>query len=164
MNRRTVHALASFVAIAAHEAEEAVFGPSWVTANSGWLRGTVGDRPVELWTGPSLRPGLFAITVAALVVAIVAARASARSPAIYLLLGTLALFAVNALVPHLAVVVLLGRYNPGAVTAGALILPVAIWVFTASLRDGTATPRGAAVAAASGTVVYALFLSAVRGG
>lgn len=164
MNRRTLDALASFVAIAAHEAEEAVFGPSWVAANSGWLRDTVGDRPVEIWTGPGFRPGLLVITVAALIVTIVAARARARSPAIYLLLGTLALFAINALVPHLAVALLLGRYNPGAVTAGALVLPVAIWVFGASLRDGSATLRGAAIAAVSGIFVYGLFLSALRGG
>ena len=83
---------------------------------------------------------------------------------ILLAIGTLALFAVNALVPHVAVALLLGRYNPGAVTAAALVLPVAAWVFTATLRDGTATPRGAAVATVAGTVVYVLFLSAVRGG
>lgn len=161
---RAFRAAASFVAIAAHEAEEAVVGPAWAAAHREWLRGAVGDRPVEIWTGPGFRPGLLAITVAALIVAIVAARARERSPAIYLLLGTLALFAGNALVPHLAVALLLGRYNPGAVTAGALVLPVAIWVFTATLRDGSATPRGAAVATVAGTVVYALFLSAVRGG
>jgi hypothetical protein len=160
MDRRTLRALSSFVAIAAHQAEEAVVGPSWVAAHSEWLRSAVGDRVVDLWLGPTLRPGLLAITVAAGLVAIVAARARERSPAVYLLLGTLALFAVNALVPHLAVALLLGRYNPGAVTAGALVLPVAIWVFTTTLRDGSATPRGAA----AGTVVYGLFLSAVRGG
>ena len=163
MTRRASRALASFLAIAAHEAEEAVVGPSWVAANSEWLRSTVGDRPAELWLGPSFRPGLLAITVAAGLVAIVAARARERSPANYLLLGTLVLFAVNALVPHLAVALLLGRYNPGAVTAGALVLPVASWVFTASLRDGSATPRGAAVAMVAGTAVYGLFISAVRG-
>jgi len=160
---RAFRAAASFVAIAAHEAEEAVVGPAWAAANREWLRRAVGDRPVELWTGPSFRPGLLAITVAALAVAIVAARARGCSPPIYLLLGTLALFAVNALVPHLAVVAWLGRYNPGAITAGLLVLPVAAWVFTASLRDGSATPRGAAVAMVAGTAVYGLFISAVRG-
>lgn len=164
MTRRATRAAASFVTIAAHEAEEAVFGPSLVADNSVWLREAVGDRPVELWTGPGFRPGLLAITVAAGVVAVVAARARERSPAIYLLLGTLALFTVNALVPHLAVALLLGRYNPGAVTAGALVLPVAVWVFTATLRDGSATPRGAAIATLAGIVVYVLFLSAVQGG
>lgn len=58
---------------------------------------------------------------------------------------------------------LIGRYSPGAVTAGALVLPVAAWVFTASLRDGSVTPRGAAVATVAGAVVYGIFFSAVRG-
>jgi hypothetical protein len=162
MNRYALRAAASFVAIAAHEAEEAVFGPAWAAAHAAWLREAVGDRLVDVWTGPGFRQGLLAITVAALLVAIVAVRASAGSPAVYLLLGTLAAFAANALLPHLAVVVWLGRYHPGAVTAGLLVLPVATWVFAASLRDRSATPAGAAVAALAGTAVYALFLAAVR--
>jgi hypothetical protein len=98
-----------------------------------------------------------------LALAVSAARAPQRGAAVYLLLGVLAVFAANALFPHIAGALALQAYVPGVATAISLVLPVAAWVYISTLREGYATRRGTFMAATVGIALYAAVVSlAVR--
>jgi hypothetical protein len=144
-----------FLALAAHNLEEALYAPDWALANKDLLTRYARASLVETWASSGFRLSLLGLTIVLLALAVAAARAPEQSAVVYLLLGVLAVFAANALFPHIAGAVALRGYVPGVVTAIAFVLPVATWVFISSLRDGYATRRGTLIAAAVGTGLYA---------
>jgi len=145
----------AFIALAAHNAEEAVYARQWVLANADVLSQYTGRNRLEIWAGPAFRLSLLGLTLALLILATLAARARQRGAAIYLLLGVLAVFVANAVIPHIAGALALRAYVPGVATAILLVIPVSAWVYVSTIRDGFATRRGALVAAAVGTSLYA---------
>ena len=71
------------------------------------------------------------------------------------LLTVLAVFAANALVPHLVGALALRAYVPGVATAVTCVLPVTVWVYASTLQERFASSRGAFFAATAGVVLYA---------
>jgi hypothetical protein len=151
----------AFLALAAHNAEEALYAHDWALANKGLLTQYVAADLAESWTGSAFRLSLLGLTIVLLAFSVLAARAPQRGAAVYLLLGILAVFAANALFPHIAVAVALQAYVPGVATAIALVLPSATWVYISTLREGYATGRGSFMAATIGIALYAAIVSLV---
>ena len=145
----------AFLALAAHNAEEALYGPDWALANMDLLTQFTAPGLAEIWAGSGFRLSLLALTLALLALAVSAARAPQRGVAVYLLLGVLGVFAANALFPHIAGAVVLQAYVPGVATAVAIVLPVVAWVYVSTLREGYATRRGTFMAATVGIALYA---------
>lgn len=152
-SRQPLRSAVAFLALAAHNAEEGLFARDWVFANRELLTRYAGLA--DLWSGSAFRLSLLGLTLLLLAVAVSAARAPQRGASVYVLLGTLAFFAANAVVPHIAGAVALGAYVPGVATAIALVLPVTTWVYISTRRDGYATRRGTFTAAAVGIAIYA---------
>lgn len=143
----------AFLALAAHNVEEALYARDWALANREFLTQYTGLA--EIWSGSAFRLSLLGLTLVLLALAVSAARAPQRGVTVYLLLGTLAVFAANAVFPHVTAAVALQAYVPGVATAIALVLPVATWVYISTLREGYATRRGTFMAAAVGIALYA---------
>jgi hypothetical protein len=150
--------------MAAHNAEEALYTRDWVLANADLLARYGLTGAARAWASPGFRFSLLGLTLLLLALAVLAARAPRRGGAIYLFLGILAVFAANAVFPHIAVAVALRAYVPGVATATALVLPVATWVYVSMLRDGHATRRGTVIAATVGVALYAAVIGLVAGG
>ena len=155
MKSQPLRSALAFFALAAHNAEEALFTRKWVLANGELLTQYTGRSLVDVWAGPAFRYSLLGLTLVLLALAISAARAPQRGVAVYLLLSVLAIFAANAMFPHIAGALALQGYVPGVATAILIVLPVAVWVYVSTLREGYATRRGSVVAASVGIVVYA---------
>lgn len=154
-SRQPLRSAAAFLALAAHNAEEAVFAQHWALANIEWLTRSTRRGVAQAWTGSGFRLSLLCLTLVLLALAVLAARAPKRGAAVYVLLGVLAAYAANALFPHIAGAVALQAYVPGVATAVLFVLPVSAWVYISALREGHATRQGAFVAAAVGTALYA---------
>jgi hypothetical protein len=155
--------IAAFLAFAAHNAEEALTAPNWALANIELLSQFTRRALVETWAGTRFRVSLLSLTLALLVLAVVAARAPKRGTSVYLLLAALAIFAANALFPHIAGAILLEAYVPGVATATLVVLPVASWVYVSTIREGFATLRGSCMAAIAGIALYAAVIGLAVG-
>jgi hypothetical protein len=155
ISRQPLRCALAFIALAAHNAEEALFARHWVLAHVEVVSRFTGRDRIEFWAGPDFRISLLVLTIVSLLLAILAARARQGGFAIYLLLGLLAAFVANAIFPHILGAIALGSYVPGVVTAILLVIPIAVWVYIGTLREGYATRRGAIAAAAGGIVFYA---------
>ena len=154
-SRQPLRSAVAFLALAAHNAEEALFAQKWALANGELLKQYTGRDLAETWAGSGFRLSLVGLTLLLLALAVAAARAPKRGAAVYLLLGVLAVFAANALFPHVAGALMLQGYVPGVATAILFVLPVAAWVFVATLREDYATRRGSFTAATVGMAFYA---------
>ena len=155
MSRQSLRSAVAFLALAAHNAEEALAAPSWALANIDLLRQYTRRGLVEAWAGDRFRFSLLGLTLALLVLAVASARAPKRGASVYLLLAALSVFAANALFPHITGAILLKAYVPGVITAALVVLPVASWVYVSTIREGFATLRGSYLAAIAGIVLYA---------
>lgn len=156
--------MAAFAVLAAHNAEEAFAGPGWIVAHESLLREYFGPRMLAAWSAGSFRTSLAVLTLALLVVALMAALAPRRGAAVYVLLGVVAAFGANAVVPHIAGAILLRGYVPGLVTAALLVLPLNVWLYASATRSGHASATGAAVAASLGVAGYGTLVAAVLSG
>ncbi len=156
-----VRSLAAFAVLAAHNAEEAITGPRWVEAHAALLRDYFAPGMLAVWSAGPFRTSLAMLTAILLVVALLAAAAPPRGAAVYGLLGVVAVFAANAVVPHLVGAIVLRSYVPGLVTAVVLVLPLAVWLYASSTRSGYATATGAAAAASLGVAGYGALVAAV---
>jgi len=153
-SQQPLRSAVAFLALAAHNAEEAVFARHWALANIELLTQYTRRGLAETWAGSGFRLSLLGLTLVLLALAVSAARAPKRGAAVYFLLGVLAIFAANALFPHIAGAVALQAYMPGVATAILFVLPVAAWVYISTLREGYATPRGTFAAATVGVALY----------
>ncbi|MBL8516563.1 MAG: HXXEE domain-containing protein [Betaproteobacteria bacterium] len=160
-SRQPLRSSVAFLALAAHNAEEALFARDWALANVDLLKRYATMDLAAIWAGPAFRLSLLCLTLALLALSVLAARASRRSVAVYALLAVLAVFASNALFPHIAAAVALQAYVPGVATAIALVLPAATWIYLSTLREGYATAHGLLIAAIIGVVFYAAVASVV---
>jgi hypothetical protein len=151
----------AFLALAAHNAEEALYARDWALANMELLTRYTRAGLVDIWAGAEFRLSLLGLTLVLLALAVCAGRAPQRSAAVYLLLGVLAVFAANAIFPHVAGAVALRAYVPGVATAIAFVLPAASWVYMSTLREGYATRRGTLIAATVGIALYAAVASSI---
>jgi hypothetical protein len=153
-SRQARRSALAFLAMAAHNAEEGLFARKWTLENAELLTQYAGRGPVELWAGPGFKLSLLMLTLILLALAILAARAAPRGAVVYLFLAVIAIFACNAVFPHIVGAIALGAYVPGVVTAVALVLPVGVWVYVTTLRDSYATRRGVFLGAMVGVVFY----------
>ena len=161
-SRHPLRIAVAFLTLAAHNAEEALYTRDWALANADLLASYGMTGATRAWASPEFRFSLLGLTLVLLVLAVLAARAPRRGASVYVFLGVLALFAANAVFPHIAVAVAFRAYVPGVATA-ALVLPVAAWVHVATLRDGYSTRRGTFVAATVGVALYAAAVGVVVG-
>jgi hypothetical protein len=76
-------------------------------------------------------------------------------------LGVYAIHFTNSL-SHLGVAVASGTYNPGAVTAALIQLPISLWVAYACFIHGNMCRRGMVILALAGTVFSVILLAAVN--
>ena len=154
-SQQPLRSAVAFLALAAHNAEEALFARDWALANTEMLTQYTRRDLAATWAGTGFRLSLLCLTLVLLALAVLAARAPRRGAAVHFLLGVLAAFAANALFPHIAGAVALQAYVPGVATAILLVLPVAAWVYVSTLREGYATGRGTFASAMVGTALYA---------
>lgn len=120
-----------------------------------WARAVIG-LPVE-WGD------FYVVNAAVIVLGVVAANLAASAPAIAL--GFPALMIINALVFHVAqVVVARGRFSPGLISAVVLMLPAAAGCYAAAAREGSLTAGTALVSALIGAGLMAtpIFLIRIR--
>jgi hypothetical protein len=110
---RTRWAWAVFGAFALHNLEEALAAPAYFDRMAGRL-------PIPWPTAAAFQAATAAVTLAGLVLTVVAVRRSRPGP--ITLLATIML--VNVVVPHVPLALLSGGYAPGVVTALLLNLPV----------------------------------------
>jgi hypothetical protein len=153
----------AFLALAAHNAEEGLFAQKWALANVELLKQYTGRDLAQTWAGSGFRLSLVGLTLLLLALAVAAARAPKRGAAVYLLLGVLAVFAANALFPHIAGALILQAYVPGVATAILFVLPVVAWVFISTLREDYATRRGSFTAATVGIASYCAIVGLAMG-
>ena len=154
-SQQPLRSAVAFLALAAHNTEEAVFARNWALANSELLTQYTRPGLARIWAGSGFRLSLLGLTLVLFALAVSAARAPKRGAAVYFLLGVLAVFCANALFPHMAGAVALQAYVPGVATAVLLVLPVGAWVYLSTLREGYATRRGTFAAASVGVALYA---------
>jgi NAD(P)-dependent dehydrogenase (short-subunit alcohol dehydrogenase family) len=76
-------------------------------------------------------------------------------------LGLYAIHFTNAL-SHLGVALSSGAYNPGALSAALILLPVSLWVAYACFIRGSMRPHGMAVLVLAGTVLSVILLGSVK--
>jgi hypothetical protein len=160
-SRQPLRSVVAFLAFAAHNAEEALFTKNWALANSGLLAQYAGKDLAKIWAGPGFRLSLLGLTIVLLAFAVSAALARQRGAAVYLLLGVLAVFAANAVFPHIAGALALQAYVPGVVTAILVVLPAATWIYISTIREGYASRRGAIAAATMGVALYSVVVGLI---
>jgi predicted small integral membrane protein len=139
--------------IALHNAEEAVAIPRWLPPRLAQIEARFGIRPLAAAPG-RLYVGLVLVTVVPMAWVALASRAAPRSAGAYSILVLYGIFLANAFVPHLLGVVLLKGYVPGAITAGLLVVPFAVWLGWRAIADRYASTGGLAAALLTGTAVY----------
>jgi hypothetical protein len=76
-------------------------------------------------------------------------------------LGLYAIHFTNAL-SHLGVALVSGTYNPGALTAALIQLPLSLWVAYACFIRGSMRPHGMAVLVIAGTLFSVILLGSVN--
>jgi hypothetical protein len=118
-------ALAFAAAVALHNAEEALFLPSWSKTAGRW-HVPVGAREFR-----------FAVATLTGLAFSLAVWANAGSVAgAYLVSGYGLAMALNSVAPHLAATLALRRYAPGTATALLLNLPISLALIRAGLLEG----------------------------
>ncbi len=157
MTDRRGLALAGAVVVIAHNLEEALVTPVWLRAHPGALARLFGfmGRPV-----PQLHEGVMYMTLALVTALSVAwgmagTRSAPGGPLAHSLLALFAMYAGNAVVPHIAAALLLGGYVPGLFTAALVVLPYVCLYSVVGIREGWFTGRGAAASLAAGILLYA---------
>jgi hypothetical protein len=160
-SRQPLRSVVAFLALAAHNAEEALFTKNWALANSALLAQYTGKDVAKVWAGTGFRLSLLGLTIVLLALATSAALARQRGAVVYLLLGVLAVFAANAVFPHIAGTLALQAYVPGVATAVLVVLPAATWIYLSTIREGYASRRGAVAAATIGVALYSVVVGLI---
>ena len=150
------------LAVALHNAEEALTIPSWLPPRLARLEAEYGIRPLAADSG-RLYWGLVAATVIPLIWVAIASRGAPRSAGAYSILVLYGVFLANAFVPHLVGMALLVSYVPGGLTAGLVVVPYTVWLAYRALADGYATKSGLTAALFVAVVIYFPALRALLG-
>jgi hypothetical protein len=145
------------VAIALHNAEEALTMPAWMERRLPEVAARLGLGDMRPPPAERIYRGLVAVTVVpALCLLAAAARSPPRGAGVYAALAVFGVFLWNALVPHLALTVFLGEYTPGVVTAGLLTLPWGLLSYRRAVAEGLAGRGPALAVLAASAILYAL--------
>jgi len=119
------------IAVALHNAEEAIWMPGWADLHAKWLM-----RIYLPGKGGQIRVALLTLTGAAFFVTYWSWRKGAGSVQAYLLFGCVVAMLANVFVPHVPATLAFRAYTPGVVTAAAINWPVMSWLAWAAVRDG----------------------------
>jgi hypothetical protein len=114
-------------AIAAHNAEEAIWLPGWSRTAGKWHH-AVGSS--------ELRFALAVLTALAAVAAVLANLQGKQSLGAYLLCGYALAMLLNVAVPHVLATMVMRRYAPGTATAVLINLPVTATLLRTALAEG----------------------------
>jgi len=115
------------LAVAIHNAEEAIWLPAWSVAAGQW------HRPI----GKSeFRFAVAALTILAAGVAALAELQGKQSLGAYLLCGYALAILLNVAVPHVFATLAMFRYAPGTATAVLINLPVTVLLLRTALAEG----------------------------
>jgi hypothetical protein len=115
------------VAVAAHNAEEAIWLPAW-------------SKTASKWHPPEFRFATVVLTLLANLAAALAGRGKGSAGA-YLAAGYALAMLLNVLFPHLLATLALRRTMPGTVTAVLLIMPASAALLWKAISDGYVDAR-----------------------
>jgi len=141
------------VVVALHNAEEALTIPDWLPPRLPTLAADFGIRPLAA-DAEQLYVGLLMATIVPLAWVALAARSDPRSVGAHSIFVLYGVFVANAFVPHLLGVLVLRDYVPGAITAGVLVVPYAVWLSRRAVIEGYVSRRGLLVALGTAITVY----------
>ncbi len=136
------------IAVALHNAEEAVYMPGFVSIHGSRLPFHPGSATIRL--------GLLLMTFAAAAVTYLSARAGRQSVWAYLLFGSTIAMIANVFVPHIPATLAFRGYTPGVVTAVLINLPVMSYIAVKAVREQWVSGRKA--------VTYALLVPVALAG
>lgn len=162
MNRACLSWL-GFAVIALHNLEEAITAPNWLAVHASELQARFGLERIPAANAGAFLTSLTVLTVVILLWIAVASRAQDRSFGVYSIVFLFAVFFCNALVPHIAGVVLLRRYVPGALTAALLVIPFFLFWSIRAFREKWVGASGFAVTVAVAAVFYLLAVGPLLG-
>lgn len=150
---KTLLWLGAVVAVA-HNLEEALVAPHWLSQHSAELVARLG-RPVPHFPTQGLYLALAFVTLLSLVWIAVTFRSSPRSLGAYSLLTLFWIYFINAFVPHITGALVLRSYVPGLLTASLLVVPYTVVFVASGVRAGRYTKRGVGIALAVALLLYA---------
>lgn len=138
------------VAIALHNAEEAIWLPAWSQTCDRW--------PIP-WAPGIFRFGAALLTFLAAFLTWMSARSGGQSMWTYLLVGYAAAALANVFVPHLWMTVVTRRLMPGTLTGVAFVTPSLTLLLVLAVRDHAVSIGPTAEYALA---VAALLLASIR--
>jgi hypothetical protein len=115
------------LAVAIHNAEEAIWLPAWSKTAGRWHR-PIGKSEFRFAVG--------ALTILAAGVTALAELQGKLSLGAYLLCGYALAMLLNVVVPHVFATLAMSRYAPGTATAVLINLPVTALLLRTALADG----------------------------
>ena len=116
------------VALALHNAEEAIWMPGWQARHAAQL-------PLHPPGALEFRIVLVVLSLASFVVTYFSARRGSGSIWAYLTFGSIVTMLVNVFVPHVPAAILFRGYAPGVVTAAFINLPLSSWLVLRAVRE-----------------------------
>jgi len=116
------------IALTLHNAEEAIWMPSWQVRHAGQL-------PIHPPGAVQIRVLLVLLTVAAYAVTWLSVRRGPGSVWVYLTFGYIVAVLVNVLVPHVPAAIAFRGYAPGVVTAVLINLPLMSVLIVGAVRE-----------------------------
>lgn len=145
------------IAVAIHNAEEAIWMP-------GWWASLAGQLPLHPPSATEFRSVLFMLTAAAVVVTSLSERNGPGSLWSYLLFGSIIAVLANVFIPHVPATLVFHSYAPGVVTAVVINLPVMSFLALQAVRErwvsgAKALAFGVGVPVALGVAIVGLFAS-----
>jgi len=117
------------VAVALHNAEEAIWLPVWDARHAAEL-------PIRPPGAVEFRVVLVVLTLAAFAVTYLSSRRGPESIWAYLTFGSIVTMLANVVVPHVPAAILFRGYAPGVVTAVLINLPLTSWLAWRAVREG----------------------------
>jgi len=140
------------IVVTLHNAEEAIWFPEWTQRTPRW--------PAPVTPGP-FRFAVTVFTIVAFAVTWLSARSGKQTVWTYLAFGYMAGVLANALIPHIALTLVMRRYMPGVVTAVAVNLPVLSLLVLLAIREGYVSGMKAAAYSVGVSAVLLLSIPAL---
>jgi len=152
-----------FGVILLHNLEEAFTAPAWLAAHARELQLRFGLERIPAANARGFYASLTVLTILILFWIVAVRRAPDRSLGMHSLVFLFAVFFCNALVPHLAGALLLGRYVPGVLTAVLLVMPFTIVWSIRAFRAGWVDAKGFTAGVAAAIVFYTAVAGSLLG-
>lgn len=152
-----------FTVIALHNLEEGLTAPPWLALHARELQLRFGLERIPAANASGFYTSLTVLTIVILLWIFAVRRAPDRRFGMYSLVILFAVFFCNALVPHLAGAILLGRYVPGVLTAVLLVIPFTVLWSIRAFREGWVEAKGFAISIAGSIVFYTAVAGSLLG-